>query len=492
MWGLVVLDFRPLEGPPLARADSARWRGFSAFQIVMLGFAATGFVALAWSEAELLFRGLVVFWATVFVLISTLRVVLMVFSGVQEAAEEEAPAVLPAYSILCALHDEAEMVGQLIENLRRIDYPPDRLEGFIILEAHDHATREAVARARRPDWLQTIVIPPGHPQTKPRALNQALAYASGDLLTIYDAEDDPDPQQLREAAAAFARDHGGRLACLQAPLRIRRRYRGLNPSPFVDRQFAAEYAALFEVALPGLARLGLPFPLGGTSNHFRTSAIRAVGGWDAHNVTEDADLGFRLWRRGYRLGVLSRPTLETPPGQLDAWLPQRTRWLKGYLQTFGVHTRWPWRLGVRGLFALMLTLGAGLASAAIHAPSLAWLVATLLLAVVSGQAPEIPLLAILVFGLGVLSAWLSCAIGARRAGVPYGLADMLAAPAYWAMLSLAFVHAFYRLIRQPFAWDKTRHSPDAPPASVLPMAILDAHPVGGLSAAHAAAPEPIA
>lgn len=485
-----MLDFRRLEGRPLSKADSARWRGFSAFQIVILSFAATGFIGLAWSDAELLFRGLVVFWGGVFVLISTLRLVLIALSGARKVADAEAPRVLPSYSILCALHDEAEMVGQLVENLKRIDYPSDRLEGFLVLEAHDNATRNAAERAKRPDWLQIMVIPAGHPQTKPRALNQALAYASGDLLTIYDAEDDPDPQQLREAAAAFAADYNGRLACVQAPLRIRRRYCGLHPSPFMDRQFAAEYAALFEVALPGLARLGLPFPLGGTSNHFRTSAIRAVGGWDAHNVTEDADLGFRLWRHGYRLGVMSRPTLETPPGRLDAWLPQRTRWLKGYLQTFGVHTRWPWRLGVRGLIALTLTLGAGLASAAIHGPSLAWLAATILLAVVSGQVTQIPLLAIIVFSLGVLSAWLSCAIGARRAGVPYGAADMLAAPGYWAMLSLAFVHAFYRLIRQPFAWDKTQHSPDAPPT--LSTAILDAHPVGGLSAAHVAAPESVA
>ena len=176
------------------------------------------------------------------------------------------------------------MVCQLIERLSRIDYPSDKLQGFLLLEAHDQATIAVARAAVRPSWLELLLIPPGSPQTKPRALNSGLALATGALLTVYDAEDTPDPLQLREAAARFAADPTGRLACLQAPLRIR------AGRLFLERQFAAEYASLFETALPGMARLGLPFPLGGTSNHFRVDALRAVGGWDAWNVTEDADL----------------------------------------------------------------------------------------------------------------------------------------------------------------------------------------------------------
>ena len=238
--------------------------------------------------------------------------------------------------MLAALHDEAAVTGQLIERLARIDYPADRLQGLLLLEAHDHATIAAALGARRPPWLDILLIPAGAPQTKPRALNCGLALATGDLLAVYDAEDEPHPLQLREAAARFAADAAGGLACLQAPLRIRQ-----GPAAFLDRQFAAEYASLFESTLPGMARLGLPFPLGGSSNHFRVDALRAVGGWDAWNVTEDADLGFRLWEDGWRAGVIRHPTIESAPGGLDNWLPQRARWLKGYMQTWGVHTR-PW------------------------------------------------------------------------------------------------------------------------------------------------------
>jgi len=434
--------------------------------------------------------GLVEAAACVFLGVAIWRVVLILVSAAP-LPEPPVPQHWPRYTVLAALYDEADIVGQLIERLSLIDYPADRLDGLLVLEAHDHATIAAARAAPRPDWLKILVAPPGKPQTKPRALNYALTRATGDLLTVYDAEDAPDRGQLREAAARFAADPTKRLACLQAPLRIR-------PAPgFIARQFSAEYASLFEAVLPGMTRLGLPFPLGGTSNHFRVDVLRQVDGWDPWNVTEDADLGFRLWSTGWRLGVLARPTWETPPGSLPYWLPQRTRWLKGYLQTLGVHTRRPWRLGVRGVLALIMTIGAGLASAAIHGLCLAWVAAAVLVPIMAGLPPETPMLALSVLVLGAAASWLSCAIGSRRAGVPYGPIDMVSAPAYWALLSLGFVHAAWRLVREPFAWDKTPHHREVAPETDGPATVethdaLDATAPLRLSAGHAAAPEPVA
>lgn len=366
------------------------------------------------------------------------------------------PSEWPRYTVLAALHDEAAVTPQLIANLARLNYPQHLLEGFLVLEAHDHATLAAAEATPRPAWLKVLIAPPGHPLTKPRALNYALTRATGDLVTIYDAEDRPDPDQLRAAAARFSAEP--RLGCLQAPLRIKPpRHSG---SRFLDRQFAFEYAALFEVVLPGMARLALPFPLGGTSNHVRMEALRAVGGWDAYNVTEDADLGFRLWSRGWTLGVVAPPTEETPPGAVDRWLPQRTRWIKGYMQTWGVHTRRPAGLERRGWLALVMTLGASIISAAAHAPTLAWLASAVLIGFSAGVRPEAPIGAIAVLMTGIIASWTTCAIGARRAGLSYRLSDMLAAPAYWALLSLAFVHALWRLVMEPHVWDKTPHDRD--------------------------------
>jgi len=378
---------------------------------------------------------------------------------------------LPPYTIMAALLDEAEVLPQLVARLDAIDYPRARLEGFLLLEAHDHATLSAAAECPLPAWLTVLVVPPGGPRTKPAALNAGLAVATGALLTVYDAEDDPDPLQLREAAARFAADSSGRLATLQAPLRIRPPAQ--SRSPFLDRQFAVEYAALFEVTLPAMSRLGLPFPLGGTSNHFKVEALRAVGGWDAHNVTEDADLGFRLWRCGWRLGTMRRPTYETPPGDMVDWLPQRTRWLKGFMQTWGVHTRSLSGLGWRGVVALIMTLGVSLAAASAHALSLAWVIATVSISVAAGLTPDPNGFALAVLGVGIVAAWINGAIGARRAGVPYELKDMVFAPAYWSLLTLAFFHALWRLAAEPFTWDKTRHRRD-PAIEVAALAEVEA------------------
>lgn len=472
------------------RRESAAWRGLSVFQW-LVALAGLGGLGLLCVQPDVV--GPFIIWSAAagFVAVCIWKILLAVASQGMTTPNALADDIdLPPYTVLVALHDEAEVMEQLVGRLARIDYPADRLEGFLILEAYDHATIAAARAVERPTWLEVLIAPPGEPRTKPRALNCALPLATGALLTVYDAEDEPDPLQLREAAARFADDGGGRLACLQAPLRVRR---GRGGSPFLDRQFAAEYASLFETALPGMARLGLPFPLGGTSNHFRVDVLRAVGGWDAFNVTEDADLGFRLWRHGWRLGVISRPTWEAPPGGLADWLPQRTRWLKGYMQTWGVHTRRPWRLGVRGAAALMMTVGACLASAGLNGPSLAWITVTVLTAGMAGLSPETPPMAVAVLTLGATSAWLCCAVGARRAGVPYGPVDMAAAPAYWALQSLAVAHAVWRLLREPFAWDKTRHRRDVGGAAGAPVhAVLDETAPNRLSAAHAAAPQPVA
>jgi cellulose synthase/poly-beta-1,6-N-acetylglucosamine synthase-like glycosyltransferase len=457
----------------------AAWRGVSAFQALTLALALVvclgGIVVFGRQATSWIILGIQIG----FLVVAVWRIATILISGKSVPAPplslaEGPTAIWPRYTLLVALYDEAEVVGQLIERLGQIDYPPDRLEALLLLEAHDHATIAAARATLRPRWLRIVVVPPGLPGTKPRALNFGLAQARGELITIYDAEDDPDPFQLREAATRFRTDAGRRIACLQAPLRIRRRGRYGHAAPFLDRQFAVEYAGLFEVTLPALAKLGLPFPLGGTSNHFRADALRAVGGWDAWNVTEDADLGFRLWRRGWRLGVLSRPTWETPPGALALWLPQRTRWLKGYMQTWGVHTRSPRGLGVRGGAALILTLGAGLASAAIHAATLAWVLTAVMVAGAGGLSPDTPAFALCVMILGAAAAWLQGKIGARRAHVPYSAGDMIMAPAYWSLLTLAFFHAAWRLVREPFAWDKTAHFRDEEPEAEEAPAVLDA------------------
>jgi cellulose synthase/poly-beta-1,6-N-acetylglucosamine synthase-like glycosyltransferase len=236
------------------------------------------------------------------------------------------------------MYREAKVLPELTDALRRLNYPPAKLDIKLVLEADDTETMAAARALHLPPLFEIVVVPPGEPRTKPRALNYALQFATGDLLVIYDAEDRPEPDQLMKAAAHFRRS-GPEVACLQARLTFDN-----AAENWLTRQFTIEYASLFGGILPMLDRARLPIPLGGTSNHFRVPALRRVGGWDAHNVTEDADLGLRLYRCGLRAEMLDSVTYEEACCRLWPWLKQRTRWLKGWIQTYGVHMREPVRL----------------------------------------------------------------------------------------------------------------------------------------------------
>ena len=264
---------------------------------------------------------------------------------------------LPVYTLLVPLFREASIVGDLVAALDLIDWPRDKLDIKMLLEADDAATVAAARAAANGPPYDLVIVPPIGPRTKPKALAYGLAFARGEFLTVYDAEDRPHPAQLRSAHARFAAAPSD-LGCLQAPLVVDN-----ARDSWLALSFAIEYAALFDGLLPALAKLRLPLPLGGTSNHFRTDALVAVGAWDPYNVTEDADLGIRLARRGYRAETLDLPTLEEAPARFLPWVRQRTRWFKGWLQTWLVHTRHPLRLmrelGFRGFLGFNL-IGTGI------------------------------------------------------------------------------------------------------------------------------------
>jgi cellulose synthase/poly-beta-1,6-N-acetylglucosamine synthase-like glycosyltransferase len=360
--------------------------------------------------------------------------------------------LLPSYTVIVPLYREAAMVPGLIAALNAIDYPRDRLQIIAVLEEDDAETLQAFQRHPLADRFHLLIAAPEQPKTKPRACNIALAHAAGHLVVVYDAEDQPHPGQLREAAARFAASDPT-LACLQAPLRIK------GGKGFLASQFALEYAAHFEIMLPALARLGAPFPLGGTSNHFRTDALRAAGGWDAWNVTEDADLGFRLAAQGFRSALLRQPTWENPPTILRDWTLQRRRWIKGYMQTWGVHMRRPLALGCGGLAALQTTLGLAILSAFAHGPLMAYVLWEAAVSFWGGG--RLDLADILLLICGWIGAALAMSAGSARANLRMAMIDALLAPVYWALQSWAAVLAAIQLCTRPHYWDKTRHHPIA-------------------------------
>jgi cellulose synthase/poly-beta-1,6-N-acetylglucosamine synthase-like glycosyltransferase len=365
---------------------------------------------------------------------------------------------LPVYTVLIPLYREAGMVPGLKRALDQLDYPPEKLDVLFVIEPDDAPTRLALLAAGLPAYARLVEAPPAGPRTKPKALNAALPFARGELLAIYDAEDRPEPGQLKEAAAAFAA--GGRdLACVQARLAIDNARDGV-----LTRLFAGEYAGQFDVVLPMLVTHRLPVPLGGTSNHFRLNVLRRIGGWDAFNVTEDADLGIRLARFGWRTGLIASTTWEEAPSRLTAWLRQRTRWFKGWMQTYLVHMREPRRtlaeFGWLGFAAFQLMIGGTVLSALVH-PVFAVLFVAQLAGGLDAADGGLGLVlaglttATLVFGyLG--SATLALAGLARRRLIGIGWVFVLQ-PLYWLLLSAAAWRALWQLMRNPFGWEKTEH-----------------------------------
>ncbi len=367
--------------------------------------------------------------------------------------ENPEDADLPTYSILVPVFRETSVLSQLLRGLSCLNYPVEKLEIKIIVEEFDTNLRRALEKFDLPPHIEIIVVPQGRPQTKPRALNYALQFCHGSLLTIYDAEDVPEPNQLREVAREFL-NAGDRLACLQAQLTA------YNPNEnWLTRQFTAEYATLFGLILPALAARRLPLTLGGTSNHFRTHILRKIGGWDAHNVTEDADLGLRLARLGFRTGVAQSLTYEEANTQLGNWLGQRARWLKGFMQTWLVHMRNPVRtaseLGPTGFWTLQ-ALTAGIFFSALFHPFLMAL--TVWLFVVDPfQVSVTTMLNLEVFVLGYGVAMLAGAKALRQRGLEGWWFTIASMPIYWLLMSIAAWMALWQLIFTPFKWNKTEH-----------------------------------
>lgn len=407
------------------------------------------------------------FFAAVFFLLTLIRCTAIAHQAwTAKGKEPERPSFehikdWPIYTVLVPLHREAHMIGPLVAALERIDYPRDRLDIKLLLESDDINTVDAARSFRFPGHMTYLIVPASAPQTKPKALNIGLSFARGRFLTIYDAEDRPEPLQLKKAVAQFA-TIPEKVAVLQARLGF------FNwDENWLARQFSIEYAVHFRAFLPVVKWLRFPLPLGGTSNHFRMSALRRVGAWDAFNVTEDADLGIRLHRFGYDADLLHSDTFEEATCKWRPWLTQRTRWTKGWLQTWLVHMRTP-KLYVkqRGLWSVfgltLVTVGMVLSPIA-HA---FFIISGAIWIAVYLASPH-PALSNLFsipatiytfnFLVGYGAAILLAAILVKEQRFTRMRMALWAMPAYWLLISLAALRAFWKLIRSPFEWEKTPH-----------------------------------
>ena len=392
------------------------------------------------------------------VLFTTLRITGLLAARRANQPKIEPQNAAPMISMLVPLYREAEIGKHLLRRLCRLTYPRARMEVLLVLEESDEVTRNAVKCADLPDWFRVVEVPGGGSlTTKPRAMNYALNFCHGEIIGIWDAEDAPEPDQLEIAAQAFSHAPP-EVACFQGVLDFYNPTRNL-----ISRCFTLEYAGWFRVLLQGIARLGLVVPLGGTTLFIRRDALENLGAWDAHNVTEDADLGVRLARAGYRTEMLPTTTYEEANSRITPWIKQRSRWLKGFMMTYLVHMRAPnqllrdigwWRfLGVQAFF--LGTLGQFLLAPVLWS---FWLVALDLPHPLEGALPpgalHITAGALVVFEVLNFCIWIS---GARASGRPLLAFCAPLMPLYFALGCFAAYKALWEVFAAPFFWDKTAH-----------------------------------
>ncbi len=445
----------------VARKASCRDWHQMALPRLLLAAVILGVVAALLAPATVLIA--VCVWAVVTLLAnSALKLAALLWQVENNRAQYNTPpapiiARLPVVSIMVPLFGEKEIAGRLVQRLSRLTYPKAVLDICLVVEADDKTTREAVSRAELPKYMRVIEVPNGSIRTKPRALNYALDFCRGSIIGVYDAEDAPAPDQIEKVVTRF-HTRGPEVACLQGVLDF---YNARTN--WLSRCFTLDFAGWFRTFLPGLAGLGFVVPLGGTTVFFRREALEKVGAWDAHNVTEDADLGIRLARHGYRTELIDTVTEEEANCLVWPWIKQRSRWLKGYTVTWAVHMREPVtlyrELGFRKFVGFQVFFLGTISQIAL-APFL-WSFWLVWLGIDHPAIEAIPRGAIIGTAIALItSEVINLAVagyGARgpkhRSLIPWLFTMVL----YHPLSAVAIYKGFFELLRKPFYWDKTRH-----------------------------------
>jgi len=367
----------------------------------------------------------------------------------------------PKYTIFCPLYKEWNVLPQFVTAMKRLDYPEDKLQVMLLLEEDDKETIKHAKAFRLPKNFEIIVVPHSKPKTKPKAMNYGLKHAKGEYVVIYDAEDIPESLQLKKAILAFEK-LGEKTVCVQAKLNFYNPHQNL-----LTRVFTAEYSLWFDLVLTGLQSIKAPIPLGGTSNHFRKQDIVELKGWDSFNVTEDCDLGMRLAKQGLKTAIIDSLTLEEANSNTINWFWQRTRWIKGYIQTYLVHMRRPllfirnWR--EPDIFTFQLVVGGKFVSMLIN--PLMWIITLTYILfrshvgifIESFFPPYVLYMGVFCLVFGNFLYMYYYMIGCTKRGYDDIVKYAFLVPFYWLAMSAAAWVSLYKLIQQPHFWAKTKH-----------------------------------
>lgn len=355
------------------------------------------------------------------------------------------PLDLPSYTILLPLYKEDKVIKKLIKSLVAIDYPTNLLEIKMLIEEDDYKSLNTLKLIDLPKHFEIIKIPTIGPRTKPKACNYGLKFAKGKYIVVFDAEDHPNPKQLKQVVAQYA-NSSPEVICIQAKLNYYNRHENQ-----LTKLFSIEYSLLYDYILVGLEKLGMPIPLGGTSNHFITKKLKEIGGWDAFNVTEDADLGIRLYNHGYRCSLINSTTLEESPIHISSWLKQRSRWIKGHILTSMLHSKQLYnKFNPKQILGLYFHL---------YLPNITYILLPIYLSIrlFTTEKPIFTYLLYINICLGIIIPTVCCILVIKRKQWKNMKLSILLFPFYYFLFPIASIKSCWEVLTKPFHWDKTNH-----------------------------------
>lgn len=363
----------------------------------------------------------------------------------KEKTEIITPSQFPMYTILLPCYkEEIGTLKKLITGIKNLNYPKEKLDVKILLEETDLQTIENLQQISH--TFEVLKIPNAFPTTKPKACNFGLYFAKGEYVVIYDAEDIPHPNQLLTALSKFS-SASKNIMCVQSLLNVYNHSKNL-----ISICFSLEYLVWFNCFLPAFLKCGMWIPLGGTSNHFKTKELLKIGGWDAYNVTEDAELGIRIAKNGYKTDIIYSYTLEESTITIKDFILQRSRWLKGFLITFLINIldfKSTLKLDFLNILQIIFSLGMAF---------FGFFSIPLIIFFSFFITPNELLISLYSTNLicGILYLMICYIVGLREKFTNYNKAFYFL-PLYFALHICASIVAFWDFFKSPFHWRKTRH-----------------------------------
>lgn len=432
------------------------------WQKIFLFFVMIGFLYLFYSYFFKKTYTLFYFLSSIYLVIC-IHKLLLIFIGLWKSKEVKINEIelisyrdWPVYTILLPIYKEKEIFSQLYQAIENIDYPKEKLDVILLIEEDDMEIKDYLKNYNLPEWWRVIEIPDFQPKTKGKALNIGLPYAKGKYLVIYDAEDIPERNQLKKAVLGFNKVSEN-VICLQSKLNYYNPYQNL-----LTKWFTAEYSSWFDLYLPGIDAIQAPIPLGGTSNHFKTEFLKKLKGWDPFNVTEDCDLGIRIFKNGYRTKVLDTTTWEEANSLLSNWIKQRSRWVKGYIQTYFVHMRKPIflikKIGFLNFIHFNLIVGGNFFVLCFN--PVAWFFFFLWLSSPDKNYFPNPFFLIVtpILLAGNIIFVIINVLGVLKRKWYKLIFPAIFSPLYWILMSIGAWKGLFQFFRKPYYWEKTKHA----------------------------------